>query len=76
MRCPACQTGPTRSLTGYDARACECGRRIWTGIEEAEYAAKDRRPHSRACGLFCQGHGSDCATDCPTCHGRPLPAGR
>jgi hypothetical protein len=27
----------------------------------------DRRPHSRACGVFCPGHGQGCAPDCPTC---------
>jgi hypothetical protein len=30
---------------------------------------RDRRPHSRACGMFCRGHGRDCAPDCPTCYG-------
>jgi hypothetical protein len=28
-------------------------------------------PHSRACGLFCQGHGTACSKDCPTCGGKP-----
>lgn len=36
---------------------------------------EDRRPHSRACGMACQGHGAACAKDCPTCHGNPLEAG-
>ena len=30
----------------------------------------DRRPHSRACGVSCAGHGTACAKDCPTCHGQ------
>ena len=27
----------------------------------------DSRPHSRACGIRCPGHGIGCARDCPTC---------
>lgn len=27
----------------------------------------DRRPHSRACGVFAHPHGHLCAADCPTC---------
>lgn len=30
----------------------------------------DDRPHSRACGIFCRGHGPECSSDCPTCGGR------
>jgi len=30
----------------------------------------DRRPHSRACGIKCTGHGRGCHSNCPTCHGR------
>jgi hypothetical protein len=30
----------------------------------------DGRPHSRACGISCRGHGSACSPDCPTCQGR------
>lgn len=30
----------------------------------------DDRPHSRACGLFCQGHGAKCNRNCPTCGGK------
>lgn len=30
--------------------------------------APDQRPHSRACGIHCPGHGRGCAPDCPTCH--------
>lgn len=34
---------------------------------------KDDLPHSRACGLYCNGHVSNhpevCSKDCPTCHG-------
>lgn len=29
----------------------------------------DRRPHSRACGIYSHPHGAFCALDCPTCHG-------
>lgn len=32
----------------------------------------DRRPHSRACGIQCFGHGLACSADCPTCGGRPI----
>jgi len=31
---------------------------------------RDRRPHSRACGIKCTGHGRGCHSNCPTCHGR------
>ncbi len=31
--------------------------------------AKDERPHSRACGMNCRGHGLSCSPDCPTCRG-------
>lgn len=30
----------------------------------------DSRPHSRACGIRCTGHGRGCHTNCPTCHGQ------
>lgn len=33
-------------------------------------------PHSRACGIYCRGHGSACASDCPTCHGQPFDRAR
>ena len=33
----------------------------------------DQRPHSRACGFQCPGHGSGCHYTCPTCGGLPLP---
>lgn len=36
--------------------------------------APDDRPHSRACGPFCRGHGTACHPNCPTCGGRPEPA--
>ncbi|MDO5535544.1 MAG: hypothetical protein Q4F65_12965 [Propionibacteriaceae bacterium] len=29
----------------------------------------DRRPHSRACGMYCPGHWIGCHPNCPTCHG-------
>lgn len=32
----------------------------------------DERPHSRACGIRVHDHGTDCHTNCPTCHGRVL----
>jgi hypothetical protein len=32
-------------------------------------------PHSRACGIACQGHGTACSPDCPTCGGRPVAEG-
>lgn len=31
--------------------------------------ARDRRPHSRACGIKWHEHGSECTPDCPTCGG-------
>lgn len=30
---------------------------------------KDRRPHSRACGIRIHPHGVECSSDCPTCRG-------
>ena len=30
-------------------------------------------PHSRACGVRKHLHGTECSTNCPTCHGRPMP---
>lgn len=39
-------------------------------IEPLPGSNGDRRPHSRACGPFCQGHGTACSTNCPTCGGR------
>jgi hypothetical protein len=41
--CPHCLTGPTHPLVNYDARRCECGRRIWTGYELAEARPRRRR---------------------------------
>lgn len=28
--------------------------------------------HSRACGMHCQGHGTACHPNCPTCHGQEV----
>lgn len=38
----------------------------------AAIAKRKEGPHSRACGLHCQGHGLACHPNCPTCHGREL----
>lgn len=32
----------------------------------------DNRPHSRACGPFCRGHGTACSKNCPTCGGMDI----
>ena len=29
-------------------------------------------PHSRACGIHCQGHGPACHQSCPTCFGKDV----
>jgi hypothetical protein len=42
------------------------------GTISGHLAAKDRRPHSRACGAWAHDHGPACSTNCPTCHGQPL----
>ena len=47
------------------------------GTVSGYIAVKDRRPHSRACGIRPHEHGSACARDCPTCHpgfGAPVSA--
>ena len=33
----------------------------------------DPSPHSRACGWRAHPHGPECSTNCPTCHGGPMP---
>lgn len=35
----------------------------------AEPDMTDQRPHSRACGWRKHEHGTECSTNCPTCHG-------
>lgn len=34
------------------------------------HGEQDRRPHSRACGISCPGHGTSCHASCPTCGGK------
>ncbi len=36
-------------------------------------ASIDRRPHSRACGIYEHHHGNACSNDCPSCHGTETP---
>lgn len=57
-------------ICGAAKRAGEpCPRRDMPGHDAGEL----ERPHSRACGVACLGHGPACAKDCPTCHGRAEP---
>ena len=34
--------------------------------------SRDEPPHSQACGVLDHGHGPDCHSNCPTCHGALL----
>lgn len=52
-----------REVTTDDAR-----RTSFLNVTKPTEPAKDERPHSRACGLNCPGHGVGCAPDCPTCN--------
>ena len=63
VACPECEA-PVGQL-------CEINRAVW--IHASRYVETERSPHSRACGPFCRGHGSEeCSTDCPTCQGKSL----
>lgn len=46
----------------------EVAEAIDNGTTAALVIPHDDRPHSRACGIRCQGHGPECSSDCPTCH--------
>ena len=39
----------------------------------ADAPTPDPSPHSRACGWRAHPHGPECSTNCPTCHGGPMP---
>ena len=51
----------------------------WVSIDDDDFCpehgpradTKDRRPHSRACGVRPHDHGLWCNTTCPTCGGKP-----
>jgi hypothetical protein len=39
------------------------------GTITGHIGVKDKRPHSRACGIRPHDHGPECHGNCPTCHG-------
>lgn len=45
-------------------------RTIADDIESKHLVPTDDRPHSRACGISCNGHGPQCHKNCPTCGGK------
>lgn len=56
--------------TGMTAETCKAlENSLATARAVVEGPTTDDRPHSRACGMSCRGHGTDCAKDCPTCGG-------
>lgn len=62
-------------ITGMTVETTDALILSLTNARHEVASTADRRPHSRACGMTCQGHGAACAKDCPTCHGNPLEAG-
>lgn len=56
-------------ITGMEAETAEqFAAELTEHARRVRAGAVDDRPHSRACGLTCPGHGPHCAKDCPTCH--------
>lgn len=61
-------------LTGMTVETTDALILSLTNARNELAGTADNRPHSRACGMFCRGHGAACSKDCPTCHGNPLEA--
>lgn len=66
---PYAEPGQRRGGTWHPMEEC---RLVVEQPDPRDDFGVDDRPHSRACGISCRGHGPQCSPDCPTCGGQRL----